>query len=160
MGERGVGSPAVVVPVQQDLPQPEGVRRCEQRGNYAGFGRRFAVARQSSRGPRLPGATSQVNRIDSRGDAWFTSQKLELVPPLDAMIGTRQEVQIARREARLDSEAKGGGQSSERGKGKSKEKGGKGKDKGKGKAKEAEGKKSSSAEGLQKDMSPPGGRQG
>lgn len=81
--------------------------------------------------------------LTAGGTAWTTSQKLELVPPPEAMIGTRQELQIARREAKLDSEAKGTFVSADKGKGKSKDRGGKGKEKGKGKAKEGEGKKSS-----------------
>lgn len=81
--------------------------------------------------------------MTSNGTAWSTSQKLELVPPAEATMSSRQEAQIAKKEARLDQDIKGGMSSGEKGRPKGKEKGGKGKEKGKGKAKEAEGKKSS-----------------
>ena len=72
-----------------------------------------------------------------------TAQKLEIVPPPDATMGTRAEYQVARREAKLDNEVKGSAPA-DKGKGKSKEKGReKGKEKGKGRGKETEGKKSS-----------------
>ena len=81
--------------------------------------------------------------MTSNGTAWSTSQRLELVPPAEATMSSRQEAQIAKKEARLDQDIKGGMSSGEKGRPKGKEKGGKGKEKGKGKAKEAEGKKSS-----------------
>eukprot|EP00435_Cladocopium_sp_Y103_P044196 s698_g12.t1 len=83
--------------------------------------------------------------LTAGGTPWGTSQKLELVPPPEASMGSRSEIQIARREARLDQEVKGAGGnfSGDRNKGKGKEKGGKGKEKGKAKAKEGEGKKNS-----------------
>ena len=81
--------------------------------------------------------------MSASGTAWSTAQKLELVPPTDAQIGSRQEYQIAKREAKLDSEAKGSQIGGEKGKSKGKEKGSKGKEKGKGKQKDAEGKKTS-----------------
>jgi len=81
--------------------------------------------------------------MTSNGTAWSTSQKLELVPPADATMASRQEAQIAKKEAKLDQETKGGMTLSEKGRPKGRDKGGKGKEKGKGKAKENEGKKSS-----------------
>ena len=72
------------------------------------------------------------------GTPWATSQKLELVPPAEAQIGTRQEYQLARREAKLDYEVKGAAASAEKGKSKGKEKSQKGKEKGKGKGKDPE----------------------
>ena len=80
--------------------------------------------------------------LTAAGTSWSTAQKLELVPPTDAQIGTRQEYQIARREAKLDSDVKGTYGGAEKGKSKGKEKSQKGKEKGKGKQKEGEGKKS------------------
>ena len=93
----------------------------------------------------LDGVLQRMKSIEmtANGTAWSTSQKLELVPATEVAIGSRQEFQIAKREARLDMETKGGGgQSSDKGKTKGKEKGVKGKDRGKGKSKEGE-KKSS-----------------
>ena len=81
--------------------------------------------------------------MTSGGTPWSTAQKLELVPPLDAQIGTRQEYQIANKEARLDSAVKGGQAGGDKGKSKGKDKTSKGKEKGKGKGKESEGKKTS-----------------
>ena len=78
------------------------------------------------------------------GTPWSTSQKMELVPPATASMGSRQEVQLARKEARLDNAAKGGQQGPDKGKGKSKDKSPKGKEKGKGKGKEANDKAKSS----------------
>eukprot|EP00435_Cladocopium_sp_Y103_P012580 s2098_g3.t1 len=76
------------------------------------------------------------------GAQWSTAQKLEITPLPDPTMGTRQEYQLARKEAKLDAEAKGGVIGSEKGKGKTKDKSrDKGKDKGKGKNKEGEGKK-------------------
>jgi hypothetical protein len=68
-----------------------------------------------------------------------------LVPPTNAEISSRQEKQVARKEARLDQEASGAPQSSDKGKGRGKEKGKeKGKERNKGKGKDpGEGKKSS-----------------
>ena len=93
----------------------------------------------------LDGVLQRMKSIEmtSAGTPWTTSQKLELVPPADVAMGSRQEFQIAKKEARLDQEVKGGNPGGEKGKVKGKEKGGKGKEKGKGKAKDAEGKKSS-----------------
>ena len=62
------------------------------------------------------------------GEAWGTAQKIEIVPPHDASMASRAEVQIAHREALLDSRAKGNQAPWEKGKSK-----GKGKDKDKGK---------------------------
>jgi hypothetical protein len=81
--------------------------------------------------------------MTSGGTPWSTAQKLELVPPPDAQIGTRQEYQIANKEARLDSAVKGGQAGGDKGKSKGKDKTSKGKEKGKGKGKESEGKKTS-----------------
>ena len=76
------------------------------------------------------------------GSNWATSQKLELVPPPTAAIGSRAEYQVARKEAKLDQQLLPPAQAGEKGKSKGKEKGReKGKDKGKGKGKEGEGKK-------------------
>ena len=83
--------------------------------------------------------------MTSSGTPWSTSQKIELVPPTNAEISSRQEKQVARKEARLDQEASGAPQSSDKGKGRGKEKGKeKGKERNKGKGKDpGEGKKSS-----------------
>ena len=78
-----------------------------------------------------------------QGTSWQTAQKLELAPAAEATMSSRQECQLARKEARLDAEVKGGlnpGQQ-EKGKGKGKEKGQKGKEKGKGKTKDGDNKK-------------------
>ena len=90
-----------------------------------------------------------VQRLNSlemigQGTPWQTAQKLELVPPVEAAISTRQEHQLARKEAKLDQAVKGGAPSSASDKGKSKGKGKtfeKGKDKNKGKPKEGDSKK-------------------
>ena len=80
--------------------------------------------------------------LTAAGTNWATSQKLELVPPPAAQIGSRAEIQVARKEARLDQQVLPGAQSSDKGKAKGKEKGReKGKEKGKGKSKEGDGKK-------------------
>lgn len=79
-----------------------------------------------------------------QGTPWQTAQKLELVPPSEAAIASRQEHQLARKEAKLDMSVKGSASSGapEKGKGKGKGKNQeKGKDKNKGKAKEADPKK-------------------
>ena len=77
------------------------------------------------------------------GSNWATSQKLELVPPPTAAIGSRAEYQVARKEAKLDQQLLPPAQGGDKGKSKGKEKGReKGKEKGKGKSKESEGKKS------------------
>ena len=81
--------------------------------------------------------------MTAAGTNWATAQKLELVPAPEAQIGTRQEYQLAKREAKLDMEAKGTQSSVEKGRSKGKEKSSKGKEKGKGKQKESEGKKGS-----------------
>jgi flagellar biosynthesis/type III secretory pathway protein FliH len=73
----------------------------------------------------------------------MTSQKLELVPPGEVSMGSRQEVQVAQKEARLDQAVKGSSYSSEKGRPKGREKGKeKGKEKGRGKGKDSENKKS------------------
>lgn len=74
------------------------------------------------------------------GVPWSTSQKLEIVPPSEATISSRGELQLAQREAKLDWKTKTPGTSWEKGsqnksKGKGKDKS-KDRDKGKGKAKE------------------------
>eukprot|EP00438_Fugacium_kawagutii_P014362 Skav231768 [mRNA] locus=scaffold739:112499:113923:- [translate_table: standard] len=80
--------------------------------------------------------------MTANGSAWMTSQKLELAPTAEATLSTRQEAQVAYKEAKLDSSVKGAASSSEKGKGKSKERTkDRGKEKGKGKGKESEGKK-------------------
>jgi hypothetical protein len=76
------------------------------------------------------------------GTSWATSQKLELVPPPTAAIGTRSEYQVARREARLDQQLLPPAHGGEKGQGKTREKGKEKGQKGKGKAKEGDGKKS------------------
>ena len=78
------------------------------------------------------------------GQPWATAQKIEIVPSLDASMATRAEIQVAQKEAKLDSQTKGSGSTWEKGKskGKSKDKD-KGKDKGKGGKLRDEGKKSS-----------------
>eukprot|EP00435_Cladocopium_sp_Y103_P042917 s309_g12.t1 len=90
----------------------------------------------------LDGLLQRMKALEmvSNGVAWTTSQKIEIVPAAEATMGTRQELQIARREAKLDQDAKGGSFTTEKGRNKGKEKG-KGKDKGKGKSKEAEARK-------------------
>ena len=85
--------------------------------------------------------------MTSTGTPWATSQKLELVPPANASIGSRQEMQIAKKEARLDSEFQPSLQGGDKTKGKGKEKGrDKGKEKGRGKGRESEGKKGGKGE--------------
>eukprot|EP00435_Cladocopium_sp_Y103_P013386 s2009_g3.t1 len=78
-----------------------------------------------------------------QGTGWQLAQKLELIPPLEAGMSSRQEHQIARRENRLDQQVKGATSSTfEKGKGKSKGKTSeKGKDKGKTRSKEGDNKK-------------------
>jgi hypothetical protein len=79
-----------------------------------------------------------------QGTPWQTAQKLELVPPSEAVISTRQEHQLARKEAKLDQAVKPSSSASapEKGKGKGKSKfQEKGKDKNKGKGKEGDPKK-------------------
>eukprot|EP00435_Cladocopium_sp_Y103_P008483 s3739_g2.t1 len=79
-----------------------------------------------------------------QGTSWAMAQKLELVPPQEAGISTRQEHQLAKREVKLDMAVKGSSSASatEKGKGKGKTKTfDKGKEKGRGKAKEGDGKK-------------------
>jgi flagellar biosynthesis/type III secretory pathway protein FliH len=80
--------------------------------------------------------------LTASGMAWSTAQKIEIVPSPEAAISSRQEMHLAKKEAKLDSEAKAPAAGSEKGKGKTKDKGKeKGKEKGKGKPKETEGKK-------------------
>jgi hypothetical protein len=74
-------------------------------------------------GQRLKSLELVVN-----GQPWGTAQKIEIVPPHDASMASRAEVQIAHREALLDSRAKGDQAPWEKGKSK-----GKSKDKEKGK---------------------------
>jgi hypothetical protein len=62
------------------------------------------------------------------GQPWSTAQKVEVAPNLEATISSRAEVQVAMKESRLDSQAKGSMSPWEKGRGKSK---GKEKDKGK-----------------------------
>eukprot|EP00435_Cladocopium_sp_Y103_P007420 s1856_g2.t1 len=78
------------------------------------------------------------------GQAWTTSQKVEVVPALDATMSSRAEVQIAQKEAQLDSRTRGSGSTWDKGKakGKGKEQA-KGKEKGKTPAKGADNKKPS-----------------
>ena len=81
--------------------------------------------------------------LTTSGTPWMTSQKLELVPPGEVSMGSRQEVQVAQKEARLDQAVKGSSYSSEKGRPKGREKGKeKGKEKGRGKGKDSENKKS------------------
>lgn len=69
------------------------------------------------------------------GHTWLTSQKVELLARADQGVAGRGEVQVAQKEALLDSKAKGAAGGSEKGpKGKGGSKG-KEKDKGKGKTK-------------------------
>eukprot|EP00435_Cladocopium_sp_Y103_P033556 s3214_g8.t1 len=80
--------------------------------------------------------------MTSSGTSWSTSQKLELVPPPTATIGSRSEYQVAIKEARLDNQVLPPAQAADKGKGKSKDKNReKGKEKGRGKAKESDPKK-------------------
>lgn len=80
--------------------------------------------------------------LTASGMAWSTAQKIEIVPSPEAAISSRQEMHLAKKEAKLDSEAKAPAAGSEKGKGKTKDKGKeKGKEKGKGKPKETEAKK-------------------
>ena len=79
------------------------------------------------------------------GQPWPTAQKVEVVPALEATMASRAEVQLAQKEARLDSRARGSASGGEKGKAKGKGKEPqKGKDKGKSPAKgREEGKKTS-----------------
>ena len=80
--------------------------------------------------------------LTAGGMNWSTSQKLELVPPPTASIGSRSEIQVAKKEAKLDLQALPAALPGEKGKTKGKEKGReKGKEKGKGKGKEGDPKK-------------------
>ena len=80
--------------------------------------------------------------LTAGGTNWATSQKLELVPPPTASIGGRSEIQVARKEARLDQQVLPSAPAFEKGRTKGKEKGkDKTKDKGKGKSKEGDPKK-------------------
>ena len=74
------------------------------------------------------------------GQSWATAQKIEVTPSLEASISTRAEVQVAVRETKLDSQAKGSSSHWEKGRGK-----GKTKDKEKGKSEK--GKSKSKEEG-------------
>ena len=70
------------------------------------------------------------------------TKKLELVPPPTASIGGRSEIQVARKEAKLDQQVLPSASAFEKGRTKGKEKGkDKTKDKGKGKSKEGDPKK-------------------
>jgi len=74
------------------------------------------------------------------GQSWATSQKLEIIPNVDAGVASRAELQLAQKEAALDMKAKGSSPAwpRDKGKGKGKDKeGGKDKGKNKGKAPEA-----------------------
>ena len=64
-----------------------------------------------------------------------TAQKVEITPNLEAMISTRAELQVAQKESKLDSQAKGSSGAWDKTKGKSK-----GKDKEKGKGEKGKGK--------------------
>ena len=79
------------------------------------------------------------------GQHWSTAQRVEVVPPMEATMSSRAELQLAQKEANLDSRIKGTGSQWEKGKGKTKTKEReKGKEKGKGSGKQKdEGKKSS-----------------
>lgn len=79
------------------------------------------------------------------GQPWPTAQKIEVVPPLEATMTSRAEVQLAQKEAQLDARAKGSPGQWDKGRAKGKGKEGlKGKDKGKGTGKgREEGKKTS-----------------
>lgn len=78
------------------------------------------------------------------GQPWATSQKIEVVPQLEASMASRAELQVAQKEARLDGQTKGQTASWEKGKGKTKTKDkDKGREKGKGGKNKEEGKKSS-----------------
>ena len=80
--------------------------------------------------------------LTAGGTNWATSQKLELVPPPTASIGGRSEIQVARKEAKLDQQVLPSASAFEKGRTKGKEKGkDKTKDKGKGKSKEGDPKK-------------------
>ena len=76
------------------------------------------------------------------GQPWSTSQKIELAPHWEATMASRAEVQVAQKEAKLDSQAKGGPSSWDKGKAKSKGKE-KGKEKGKGGKSKEDSKKAS-----------------
>ena len=69
------------------------------------------------------------------GTPWSTAQKVEITPNLEAMISTRAELQVAQKESKLDSQAKGSSGAWDKTKGKSK-----GKDKEKGKGEKGKGK--------------------
>lgn len=56
--------------------------------------------------------------LTANGTSWATSQKLELVPPAEPSMGTRQEYQVAQRESKLDASIKGSA-TTDKGKGKS-----------------------------------------
>ena len=78
------------------------------------------------------------------GTAWQTNQKLELAPQAEAVMSSHQELQLARKETKLQSEVKGTGSSPsyDNGKTKGKAKGKeKGKERGKGKSKDQDNKK-------------------
>lgn len=79
------------------------------------------------------------------GQPWTTAQKVEVVPALEATMASRAEVQLAQKEAQLDSRARGSASAWDKGKTKGKGKDTpKGKEKGKGQAKgRDEGKKTS-----------------
>ena len=61
--------------------------------------------------------------LTAGGTNWATSQKLELVPPPTASIGGRSEIQVARKEAKLDQQVLPSASAFEKGSTKGKEKG-------------------------------------
>lgn len=73
------------------------------------------------------------------GQSWSVAQKIEVVPAIEASMASRAELQLAHREAQLDSKARGSQSGAEKGKskGKTKDKD-RGKDKGKGGSKSKE----------------------
>lgn len=79
------------------------------------------------------------------GQPWTTTQKVEVMPQIEASMSSRAGMQLAQKEAHLDSRIKGSGYTVDKSKGKAKGKEReKGKEKGKGSGKQKEeGKKSS-----------------
>eukprot|EP00435_Cladocopium_sp_Y103_P017447 s824_g4.t1 len=53
--------------------------------------------------------------MTTAGTAWSTSQKIELVPTLEASMSSRQEAQLAKKEAKLDMDVKGANAAQEKG---------------------------------------------
>lgn len=94
----------------------------------------------------LDGIIQRLKSIEmtSSGSPWSTSQKLELAPSAEASLGSRQEYQLAQKEAKMDQAVKGSTSGGEKGKSQGKSRGkGKDKDRGKGKSKEGDAKKGS-----------------